>query len=182
MFLNKKKVIFLISIFLLVFLSTINDVKSQEIKIITGTAIVTDGDSIKINNNRIRLVGIDAPEINQQCKLKENGDEYPCGKWSKRSLKSFVEGSDVTCFYNELDRYKRILGVCYRGNQNSVAVKKKVKDLELNSYMVRLGNAVAYKKYSSKYVDDEKYAIENNYGMWAGEFEMPWDYRKSIKN
>ena len=182
MFLNKRKAIFLISVFSLIFILTINQVKSQEIKIITGSAIVTDGDSIKINNNRIRLVGIDAPEINQKCIAKEYGGEYPCGKWSKSALENFVEESYVTCFYDELDQYKRILGVCYRGNKNSVAVKKKVKGLELNSHMVRLGNAVAYKKYSSRYIDDEKHAIENKYGMWKGEFEMPWDYRKSIKN
>ena len=98
MFLNKRKAIFLISVFSLIFILTINQVKSQEIKIITGSAIVTDGDSIKINNNRIRLVGIDAPEINQKCIAKEYGGEYPCGKWSKSALENFVEESYVTCF------------------------------------------------------------------------------------
>ena len=39
MYLNKKKAIFLISIFLLVFLLTINDIKSQELKVVDGDTI-----------------------------------------------------------------------------------------------------------------------------------------------
>ena len=39
-----------------------NDVKSQEPKIISGIAKVVDGDTIKIGKNKIRLLGIDAPE------------------------------------------------------------------------------------------------------------------------
>jgi endonuclease YncB( thermonuclease family) len=178
MFLNKKKAILVISICLIFYPLTYNDVKSQEINIITGTAIVADGDSIKINNKRIRLVGIDAPEINQKCKHKI-WNEYPCGKNSKEFLEALVESSQITCFYSDKDRYKRILGVCYIGDENSVAVKNKFKGLELNSFMVRLGQAVAYIKYSNEYIDDEKYAIENRHGIWDGEFEMPWDYRKN---
>ena len=70
MFLNKIKIFLLISICLIFFLLTYNDVKSEEIKVISGIAIVTDGDTIKINKKRIRLMGIDAPEKKQMCKKK----------------------------------------------------------------------------------------------------------------
>ena len=53
-------------------------------KTITGTAVVTDGDSIKINNRKIRLVGIDAPELKQTC-IKE-GEENPCGEMAKQII------------------------------------------------------------------------------------------------
>ena len=46
---------------------------------------VTDGDSIKIGKNRIRLQGIDAPEIKQKC-IKDQ-EEYSCGIDSKNFLK-----------------------------------------------------------------------------------------------
>ena len=44
--------------------------------------------------------------------------------------------------------------------------------------MVRNGYAVAYTKYSKKFVAQEKIAKKEKSGLWAGSFEMPWDYRK----
>ena len=67
MFLNKIKLFLVISICLVFFFLTYNDVKSDEPKIISGIAKVIDGDTIKIENNKIRLFGIDAPENKQQC-------------------------------------------------------------------------------------------------------------------
>ena len=60
MYLNKKKAILVISISVLVFFFTITNIKSQEIKI-------TDGDTIKINGEKIRFSGIDTPELKQMC-------------------------------------------------------------------------------------------------------------------
>ena len=177
MYLSKIKLFLAISICLIFFFLTYNDVKSYEIKTISGTAIVTDGDSIKINNRKIRLVGIDAPELKQTC---QNGvTEYPCGEMSKEWLNLLVEDFQITCSYSEKDIYKRILGVCYIGNINSVAFKKKVKSLELNSMMVKSGNAVAYRKYSDVYIEDEESAKINKRGIWIGKFEMPWDWRRN---
>ena len=68
MFLNKIKLFLVISICLIFFFLTYNDVKSQEPKIISGIAKVIDGDTIKIKKNKIRLFGIDAPEMKQICK------------------------------------------------------------------------------------------------------------------
>ena len=62
MFLDKKKLFFLISICLIFFILTYNDVKSDEVKTISGIAKVTDGDTIRINQKKIRFYGIDAPE------------------------------------------------------------------------------------------------------------------------
>ena len=77
MFLNKIKLFLVISICLIFFFLTYNDVKSYEIKII-------DGDTIHINNNKIRLHGIDAPELNQNCIYKEKN--WECGRDSKKYL------------------------------------------------------------------------------------------------
>ena len=62
MYLNKKNLFLVISILLIFFFLTYNDVKSEEIKIISGIAKVTDGDSIRIEGKKIRFFGIDAPE------------------------------------------------------------------------------------------------------------------------
>ena len=54
MFFTKKKVLIMIIICLVVFIFTYNDVKSEEIKEITGYAKIIDGDTIKISNKKIR--------------------------------------------------------------------------------------------------------------------------------
>ena len=45
--------------------------------------------------------------------------------------------------------------------------------------MVRNGYAVAYEKYSKKYKSVELEAKKNNLGIWQGDFDMPWDWRKN---
>ena len=60
MYLSKRKAILVISISALVFFFTYSDIKSQDIKI-------TDGDTIKINGEKIRFSGIDTPELKQTC-------------------------------------------------------------------------------------------------------------------
>ena len=181
MYLNKTNLFLVISICVIFFLLTYNDVKSKEIKTISGTAIVTDGDSIKINNKKIRLVGIDAPELKQEC-LKDSIDSvsisYMCGEISKQNLVKYIQGSEVNCKYSNLDRYKRILGECklscfFWGDDPNCG------KFSLNKYMVRSGNAIAYKRYSKKYLKDEEWAKKNKLGIWAGEFEKPEEWRKN---
>ena len=58
MFLNKKKVILVISISSLIFLLIFNKARSQELRVV-------DGDTIHLNAEKIRFTGIDAPELKQ---------------------------------------------------------------------------------------------------------------------
>jgi len=50
-------------------------------------------------------------------------------------------------------------------------------DTNLNAEIVRQGWAVAYRRYSEDYVEAENEARMNKRGMWAGEFEMPWELK-----
>ena len=77
MFLNKRKAIFLISILSLVFFLTINDINSQELKVV-------DGDTIHLNGEKIRFTGIDTPELKQTC--IQNGSKNPCGLTAKNGI------------------------------------------------------------------------------------------------
>ena len=93
MYLNKKNLFLFISILLIFFFLTYNDVKSEEIKIISGIAKVTDGDTIKIDGKKIRFFGIDAPEKKQQCRKPwltmsfiSFSKDYPCGQISTDKL------------------------------------------------------------------------------------------------
>jgi hypothetical protein len=44
--------------------------------------------------------------------------------------------------------------------------------------MVRAGLAVAYRRYSNDYVDEEREAQAARRGMWAGDFTAPEAYRR----
>ena len=161
MYLNKRKAIFLISVFLLIFLLTIKDIKSQELKVV-------DGDTIYLNGEKIRFTGIDTPELKQTC-LKE-GIKDLCGIMAKQILIDKIGNNSVECISEGKDQYKRILAECFVNNES------------LSSYLVRSGYAFAYRRYSKKFVPDEDYARINKIGMWSMEFDYPWDYRKSKKN
>ena len=96
---------------------------------ISGVPSITDGDTIKILNKRIRFHGIDTPEKQQIC-IKDS-KEYSCGKEATNALKKKIDERLVICkVQDQLDRYRRYIGVCFLG------------DIDLNKWMVRNGYAV----------------------------------------
>jgi endonuclease YncB( thermonuclease family) len=131
---------------------------------ITGRASVIDGDTIEVHDTRIRLHGIDAPESDQTC--SKLGQKYRCGQQAALTLDDLISGT-VKCTQRDTDRYGRVVAECFSNNIN------------LNAAMVKAGWALAYREYSNDYVVDETYAQQNNLGMWSGEFQAPWDYRRS---
>ena len=125
MFLNKKKVILVISISSLIFFLILNQVKSQELRVV-------DGDTIHLNGEKIRFTGIDTPELKQTC-IKE-GVKDPCGVTAKEILIEKIGDNKVECISEGKDQYKRTLAECF------------VNDESLSSYLVRSGYAFAYRK------------------------------------
>ena len=157
MFLNKKKVILVISVFLLIFFLIFNQVKSQDLRVV-------DGDTIHLNGEKIRFTGIDTPELKQTC--INQGIIDPCGVTAKEILIDKISDNEVECVSEGKDQYKRTLAECFVNNES------------LSSYLVRSGYAFAYRKYSRKFISDEDYAKANKIGMWSMKFDYPWDYRK----
>ena len=161
MFLNKRKVILLISVSSLIFFLIFNQVTAQELRVV-------DGDTIHLNGEKIRFTGIDTPELKQTCIKK--GIIDPCGVTAKEILIEKIADNKVECISEGKDQYKRILAECFVNNES------------LSSYLIRSGYAFAYRRYSKKFVPDEDYARINKIGMWSMKFDYPWDYRKSNKN
>ena len=157
MYLSKINLFLVISICLIFFFLTYNDVKSYEIKII-------DGDTIHLNNEKIRFTGIDTPELKQTC--NKNSEIIYCGIEAKQLLIDKIGNDKVTCIREGKDQYKRTLAECF------------VNDLSLSRFLVREGYAFAYRKYSKRFINDEDFARKNNIGMWSMKFEYPWDWRK----
>jgi len=132
---------------------------------IYGTPIITDGDTIKILDYKIRLHGIDAPEKNQKC--TKNKEKYDCGAAATKALIKKINKNKVKCLtQKKKDRYNRFVGVCF------------VEKVDLNKWMVRNGYAIAYRRYSKNYILDEKFAKRNKLGLWSGTFLKPEKWRK----
>lgn len=121
---------------------------------------ISDGDTIMILQDKqqikVRLFGIDAPELKQ-----------PYGKKSKQFLANLIAGEVVEVEENGKDRYKRTLGIIHFKGQ------------DINAQMVLNGYAWAYVKYSRIYVDQEKTAREKKRGLWQSSNPTPpWKWRK----
>ena len=126
---------------------------------------IIDGDTIILNGEKIRFLGIDTPELKQTCM---KGDEKVfCGESAKMLLIKKIGKETPECISDGKDAYKRTLAECFI-NEESLSV-----------FLVRSGYAFAYRKYSDKFIKDEEFAKENKLGIWAMKFQYPWDFRKS---
>jgi endonuclease YncB( thermonuclease family) len=132
--------------------------------VVSGPARVIDGDTIDVAGTRIRLEGIDAPEAGQTCQMAD-GSAYACGTDATRAMVRMTEGRSVDCYSRGLDKYGRMLGICFVGA------------LDVNAEMVRLGHAWAFVKYSTHYVAQEAEAHAAEIGVWQGPAQPAWDYR-----
>jgi len=132
---------------------------------VRGIARVIDGDTIEVQSTVIRLYGIDAAEDGQSC-TDSAGKTYSCGKHAEKILSALLQ-QPVICVGKNYDQYNRLIGVCQSNN------------IEINSQMVYMGWALAYRKYSLDYIQEEKKAKDEHRGMWAGHFDTPSDYRAS---
>lgn len=137
---------------------------------ISGTVIVTrvsDGDSLRSGALRIRIFGIDAPEIKQIC-YHDSGIKWPCGETARDRLRALVKtAAHLQCRLRDTDRYGRLVMQCF-ANQK-----------DLGRTLVEEGMAVAYERYAKDYIAVQAQARDAGRGMWAGTFDMPEDWRKA---
>jgi endonuclease YncB( thermonuclease family) len=132
---------------------------------LVGVASVIDGDTIEIHGRRVRLHGIDAPESGQTC-LDGKGRQWRCGQRAALALQELIGRRTLTCHERDVDRYGRVVAQCFVG------------ETDINQWLVAQGLALAYRRYSRNYVAAEDQAREARFGMWAGTFEPPWEWRR----
>lgn len=124
-----------------------------------GRATVHDGDTITVGGERLRLRGMDAFEIGQQC--RRGTEAYDCGRAARLALDELVARRSVTCAVSGRDRYGRGLAECTVG------------DISLNAALVEAGWALAYGDFDA----EEAAARKAGRGAWAGAFERPDRWR-----
>ena len=124
---------------------------------------VLDGDTVDIadasqNLHRIRITGLDAPELAQ-----------PYGKQAKAELKELILCKEVTVVPMGVDKYNRELA-CLR-------IQTTLGQIDVAECMINKGEAFDW---GGKYYKAQEYAKENKLGVWSDTKlqERPWFYRK----
>jgi endonuclease YncB( thermonuclease family) len=134
---------------------------------ISGSAHVIDADILRIDQQRVILWGLDAPERDQPC--YKDGQKWGCHGAARRTLELLAGRGEVVCYLlGDPDPFNRRHGVCESGGT------------DINGEMVNRGMAVAWEAQSSDYVEQQLDAIENERGIWSVgvEFILPWEYRR----
>ena len=132
-------------------------------EVIAGPISVIDADTLEVGDVRVRLYGIDAPEIGQTCLL--DGANQDCGRWAKRQTTVLYQGRQAACQRVTTDKYGRAVARCLVNGQDIAA------------RLVADGLAQAYRRYALDYVDQEKAASIAGLGIWQGDMQAPSDFR-----
>lgn len=128
-----------------------------------GRVRAYDGDGIYVGDTKVRLFGIDAPELTQMCD-DAGGRAYPCGELSYAALADMFDGEWAIC--DALDQsYDRIVARCYVGER------------DIAQEVVLAGWAEAYREFSMDYDLAEKTAQVRGVGIWGGQHQSPAAFR-----
>lgn len=133
-------------------------------ELVTGVGQAIEGDLLLVAGRSIRLMGIDAPDIDQICRNRY-GSPYNCGAIAKGVLAALIQGRTVTCVAADHDRNGQEVGEC------------RVDGADLGGAMVARGWAFAYRSLSGAYQNAEAYAQSHRIGVWSGMVLKPWEWR-----
>jgi endonuclease YncB( thermonuclease family) len=125
-----------------------------------GTPQVLAGDLIQLQGRRLRLAGIDAPELGQRCALKAR--LYDCGEVARTALLDLTAGTEVRC---------RPLGP---GPAGSTMARCFAAGYDLSEGMVYTGWALAEPAAAGRYGAVQEQAQSARRGLWRGRFVAPW--------
>ena len=127
-------------------------------------ASIVAADVFRIAPHTVRLFGIASPTIDQQC-LDAGGHSYECGYVAARKLKDFVSGDEVTCRVMSINAQNELMAACT------------VATFDIGAAMVEAGWAVALPAVTTIYLPYQTKAQQNRSGLWAGRFQMPWEWK-----
>jgi len=127
---------------------------------VAGAGRASDGDSFRLGDARVRLLGLDAPELHQKC-ADADGAAWSCGAVARDRMALLLDLGPVQCQPEGNDRYDRLLARC------------RVSGQDLGATMVAEGLAIS----AGDYWSEEQAARAARRGIWAGGFDRPADWR-----
>lgn len=125
-----------------------------------GRAQVSDGDSFRLGGERIRLLGLDAPELAQLCDAAD-GSQWPCGRVARNRMATLLGSGTLDCAPEDKDQYGRLLATC------------RLDGRDLGAMLVSEGLALS----AGRYWSEQEAARGRSIGIWVGGFETPRDWR-----
>lgn len=160
------------AVFQIVAITVVCSGRADAAEIFGKVVSVHDGDTLTVlsanlEQYKIRLSGIDAPELKQ-----------PYGSASRKHLAALVAGKDVAVIWNAKDKYKRVLG------------KVLIDNVDANLRQVDGGMAWHYVKYVATqttkdrqlYAAAEIAARAEHKGLWMEATPTaPWDWRAQAR-
>lgn len=135
----------------------------------TVRASAVDGDTLAAGSDRLRINGIDAPEMAQHC--ERDGATYPCGRLARDAMAAILGRGMVDCEILGADQYGRRIARCRNEAGQDIAAE-----------LVRQGWAIAFRRFSLDYVPQEDEARRARRGIWAGRFEEPDAWRARARS
>jgi endonuclease YncB( thermonuclease family) len=133
--------------------------------LISGKAVVLEGDLVQISGEKVRLEGVDAMDPGQRCGIAPQ--DWACGDQATKALEKHLNGRSLACKVRGVDNGGRLLARCKVGSE------------DLQRWLVRSGWALAFRRYSLDYAADERYAASRKIGVWQGPFDPPWKWRQA---
>lgn len=129
---------------------------------------LSDGDSFRLGDIRYRLHGIDAPELHQDCD-DAKGNKWPCGIRARSELRRLIGTHPLECKAITVDRFGRVVATCHAGGK------------DLAEEMVRSGYATIFTRsgFTSPYEAAQHEARNDKRGIWAGNFDVPSEWRRA---
>lgn len=139
--------------------------KAEEIH---ATAKIIAGDTLKMADRTIHLFGVDAPDIEQKCRIYRLN--WPCGQRAIVTLELLIANKPVRCrFVRKSDKSSTTPEQAHCYNFENV---------NLNSAIIGAGMAVPYLSQSRRYVAAGQHAQLKRLGLWSGRFIMPKAWRQ----
>ncbi len=141
---------------------------NEETGTIKGMARVVDGNVLEVDDVRVRIFGIAAPQPQQTCDWPK--ERVKCGEMALKAMRHLARNKPIQCEVREVAKLEGVFAIC------------RVDRLDVGAQMVRMGWAIADTRISDRYVRVEKFAKTARRGLWHGEFVKPWEWDPKAPN
>lgn len=138
--------------------------------IATGPVKVVDGDTLEINGRRVRIWGIDAPELAQPWINRFGNPVENYGRRVADELRLYLQGRQVKVQPIDFDQYGRLVAKVIAGRT------------DIGRWLVSKGLAMVDPRGQQPYLHDQQLAQAKRLGFWDGQIEPPWEYRANSLN